>query len=101
MKLVRDKIPARHPRHEYRKAETLELPHLVLLKLMEEAGEVVSARNDGEMLEELADVLEVVKTIAKRLGITLADVERARADKRERLGGFSEGIVMTQYKEGR
>lgn len=99
MKLVRNNIPVRHPQHTYQLAEEAELPYLVLLKLMEEAGEVVSARNDSEMLEELADLLEVMRTIGKRLGITLLDVERVRADKWERLGGFDRGFVMVEYRE--
>jgi predicted house-cleaning noncanonical NTP pyrophosphatase (MazG superfamily) len=99
MKLVRDNIPSRHPQHSYRRAEEVELPHLLLLKLMEEAGEVVSARNDGEMLEELGDLLEVVLTIAYRLGIGFPEIDKSRMSKRARLGGFSQGFIMTDYRE--
>lgn len=99
MKLVRRKIRERHPGNHYRTARLVELPLLLRLKLMEEAGEVVGARNPDEIASELADVLEVVYTIAAHQGLSMFELEEKRQAKRSLLGGF-DGTVMTEYVEG-
>ena len=100
MKLVRDLIPEKFPQHSYRCAYDREVPYLLRLKLMEEAGEVVGARNRAELLEELADVLEVIRCLADGVGVTLADVDILASAKRVRLGGFEGFFVLTEYQEG-
>lgn len=57
-------------------------------KLVEEAKEVVEAKSLQEVTEELADVLEVVKAVARFHGISESAVEEARQAKRKRRGGF-------------
>ena len=100
VKLVRDLIPEKFPQHAYRCAYDREVPHLLRLKLMEEAGEVVGARNRAELLEELADVLEVIRCLADGAGVTLAEVDTLASVKRHRLGGFDGLFVLTEYREG-
>lgn len=99
MKLVRDNIPERHPQHKYRTAEGGELEALLRLKLVEEAAEVASARNTQELVEELGDVLEVIQAIRARYGISIREVTEAQLEKWDRLGGFEEGVIMTDYIE--
>lgn len=99
MKLVRDKIAERHPQHEYQYARSWELETLLRLKLAEEAGEVIAARNEDELLEEIADLMEIVERLAVEHGWSLQGAVRAARDaKRTRLGGFSEGLVLVDYK---
>lgn len=96
MKLVRSKIPGRHPEHQYRTATDREMPLLLLLKLQEETAEVAVADTDSEVLDELADVLEVVHAIADTLGSSFAEVERRRINKRDRRGGFDGSVLVTR-----
>lgn len=98
MKLVRDKVPEQHPQHFYRPARDIEIAHLRNLKLLEEAGEVISARNKGELLEELSDLIEVVALLAEQNGLTLDDIAAARNLKRRRLGGFDNSTILVEYK---
>ena len=99
-KIVRDKIPAVIAS----RGETAQVGKVVgdvLLdglrrKLVEEAIEVVDAADADSIAEELADVLEVVKAIEKTLNLKKSEVERLRAYKEERRGGFSEGIVLLE-----
>ena len=63
-------------------------------KLVEEAQEALRAGSDLELLEELADVVEVVLALAKAMGLQAANVEVARQAKRAKRGGF-EGRVFT------
>lgn len=104
-KLIRDGIPkiaadAGDP-ITVRTAASAELPQLLRMKLTEEALEVIDAGEDG-LLEELADVLEVVHAIAALHGHTPADLEQARVDKARARGRFEQGLVMQlPDREGR
>jgi predicted house-cleaning noncanonical NTP pyrophosphatase (MazG superfamily) len=97
VKLVRDLVHERHRQHVYRTAGDNEIELFLRLKIVEEAGEVASARNPQELMEELADVLEVMGEIARRNGFKLSDIDYLRAAKRLRLGGFQEGSVLVEY----
>ncbi|MBU2029438.1 MAG: nucleoside triphosphate pyrophosphohydrolase [Alphaproteobacteria bacterium] len=68
-------------------------------KLVEEAQEVEAA-SAGELVEELADVLEVVMALAAAEGFDMAQIEAARLAKRAQRGGF-DGRVFNAAVEGR
>lgn len=61
-------------------------------KLTEETEEVKNTRNTEELAEELADVLEVVHSLASASGLTQEDIEKARKKKREEKGGFENRV---------
>lgn len=94
-KLIRDKLP------EIMRAQGLQVFERTLgdaeyraelkRKLVEEAAEAASAAADS-LIEELADVLEVVIALSEASGCSLADVEARRIAKRAERGGF-EGRV--------
>ena len=62
-------------------------------KLGEEALEYLNASSDGEAIEELADVLEVVRALAVLHGADAGQLEKVRAAKAEARGGFEQRIV--------
>lgn len=98
-KLVRDRIPeiirqsgevpltyvAERP--EYRRR--------LWAKLTEETQEFLTAKDTAESLDELADVLEVVRALAVELGSTPDELEARRAAKAAARGGFNDRIVWT------
>jgi predicted house-cleaning noncanonical NTP pyrophosphatase (MazG superfamily) len=63
-------------------------------KLVEETFEVLDARTNDQIAEELADVREVSLSIMSELGIGEASVEAARRQKLKKRGGFKEGIML-------
>lgn len=93
-KLVRDRVPeimrlaGVTPRFRVL-SETERLPWL-LEKLQEEATEVVAK----PCLEECADVLEVVLTIAQVLGYAEGQLREAALEKAHERGGFGGGILL-------
>lgn len=97
MKLIRDHIPtiaAHHGQHlTTHTADPTELPDLLRAKLREEADEAADA-DDTHLLEELADVLEVVCALTHATGHTLDDLEQARAEKAATRGGFTRRLVL-------
>ncbi|MFE4420427.1 nucleoside triphosphate pyrophosphohydrolase [Streptomyces sp. NPDC056817] len=97
-KLIRDRIPdiaaARGQTLEIRVAEPGEMTDLLRAKLLEEANEAAGAE-PGDLLEELADVLEVVHALAAASGHALTELDQARARKAAARGAFTQRLVMT------
>lgn len=61
-------------------------------KLFEEAEEIRQTSNLDELIEELADVLEVIQSLAKVSGFSMQQLEEVRLDKRKLKGGFDQKI---------
>ncbi len=69
-------------------------------KLLEEANEVISSKNSDETIEELADVLEILKSIAELNDKNLDDVVEVAKQKRLKRGGFEKRIFLEKtYKK--
>ncbi len=101
-KLVRDRIPELLAEagiaHESSVLADEAFRVALFKKLLEEAGEVVSASAD-ERLEELADAQEVLDTIASLSGFTCEHVRAVQEQKREARGGFHKRILLRWFEE--
>lgn len=64
-------------------------------KLDEELAEYHKDQN----IEELADLLEVIRAAAIARGYTLEDLERVRAEKAAKRGGFEKKILLVEVQE--
>ena len=97
-KLVRDKIPEKIARGgEIAITNNLadnELFEQLRIKLVEEAFEVLEAENANDLIQELADVLEVLDSIIKKQKINKKSVIIAKNRKREKIGGFQNGVIL-------
>jgi predicted house-cleaning noncanonical NTP pyrophosphatase (MazG superfamily) len=62
-------------------------------KLVEESDEVVAASGD-ELVEELADLTEIIDTLMKACEIKKEAVQAARQKKRDERGGFDKRIFV-------
>jgi predicted house-cleaning noncanonical NTP pyrophosphatase (MazG superfamily) len=97
-KLIRDRVPV-HMRAQGKDPITYtatrgELALALRNKLLEESREVWFARDDGDwVLEELADVTEVVRAILEFYGFTLQELEEVRLRKLREKGGFTRQIM--------
>ncbi len=101
-KLIRDKIPDLLENQGNYKifAHTMDdAAFLVSLKkkLLEESQEVVEAQTREELVEEIADVMEVINNLCKMNEITLKEVESVRLKKIEDKGGFEKRIYQTAF----
>src|ERR1700722_12676613 len=96
--LVRDKMPQRIQNLGGRTTVRFLTPddhiHSLKLKLKEEAEEVCKATTPQELKEEIADVLEVLHTIAKKYGLRIEHIEKMRLQKRDERGGFKKGTFV-------
>jgi predicted house-cleaning noncanonical NTP pyrophosphatase (MazG superfamily) len=108
-KLVRDWVPSlEHPSSiTFHVAPVDEMKQLLYAKLTEELQEVMLAsgvkcvnlqeesERDENVRDELADVLQVVKSLATHLGVEWEDVLSACEHKASTRGTFSKRFVMT------
>ncbi len=98
-KLVRDKIPEiikkSGKNFDYHCAMKEDILPLLETKLNEEVSEYIEAKN----LEELADIMEVLFSLAGALGYSEEDLIRKRFEKKEDRGGFEKGIVLEKVYE--
>lgn len=105
-KLIRDKIPeiidANSGLYKTRILDDTEYEIELKRKLMEEAKELQEA-GEEEILNELADVLELTKSIAIQKGIKFSDVEEKQISKKEKRGGFEKKIFLewSDQEEGK
>ena len=97
-KLVRDKIAefVLNQRGEVlniRIASPEEYMQMLKNKLVEESQEVLEANTKEELAEELADLLEVMRSLAQREGIVDMLFSKREAKFSEK-GGFEAGVVL-------
>ena len=99
-KLVRDKIPeiieATGKTCETEILSDADYLKMVDAKLDEELAEYHQDQN----LEELADLTEVIHAAVIARGYTLEDLERVRAEKYEKRGGFQRKILLKEVRDG-
>ena len=98
-KLVRDRIPeiieASGKKCVTEILSDVDYLRMVDAKLEEELAEYHKDQN----IEELADLLEVILAAVLAHGYTLEDLERVRAEKTEKRGGFSKRILLVEVEE--
>jgi predicted house-cleaning noncanonical NTP pyrophosphatase (MazG superfamily) len=104
-KLVRDAIPANiaagGERVSFGRLARDEAVTALVGKLFEEGLEVSGARDRTSRLEELADVLEVLRGLAALENATWEEIETVANDKRNKRGGFEKQTVLIETERPR
>lgn len=67
-------------------------------KLVEEAFEVLDTVDKESIIEELADVSEVIDGLLHNLGVDKERLLQRQAKKRNKVGGFKEGSVLIETR---
>jgi predicted house-cleaning noncanonical NTP pyrophosphatase (MazG superfamily) len=102
-KLVRGKIPEiiKSSGKEFRTKQLNEAEYIKELrtKLNEEISEYIEADTNGQALEELADILEIIHSLAVVHGSNFERVEDIRQDKYIKRGGFQEKIFLIDVED--
>lgn len=100
-KLVRDKIPdiIKNNNEEpiIRILDDEEYKKELSKKLIEEANEVVNAKTKEELVQELADLYEVIDTIAKINNIKINTIREQQRKNNKKNGKFNKRIYL-EYK---
>lgn len=69
--------------------------HMLDAKLDEELAEY----HKDQTIEELADLLEVIRAVAVARGFTLEELDRVRAEKAAKRGSFEKRILLKEVYE--
>lgn len=103
-KLIRDLIPdiikkrGKIPKIRVAKNEN-EFRDFLLRKFVEEATELKNAGFSGNrqnLVEELADLFELIDTLLELEGLEFEDVKKIQAEKSKERGGFKEKIIALE-----
>ncbi|MYL48293.1 phosphoribosyl-ATP pyrophosphohydrolase [Halobacillus litoralis] len=68
-------------------------------KIQEEVNEYLEAESDVDAVEELADVLELVRALARQHGSTIEEVGKVRKEKAENKGSFDEKFFLGHVED--
>ncbi|MFC7063425.1 nucleoside triphosphate pyrophosphohydrolase [Halobacillus seohaensis] len=102
-KLVRDKIPEiiekTGKNFETRILKENEYIDSLKTKLQEELNEYLTAENDQEALEEMADMLELIHVLSEVHDGSMERVEEIRKEKVEKRGSFKERIFLLEVED--
>ena len=98
-KLVRDHIPE-IIESDGRKCTTEILSDDRWLQMLDaKLDEELAEYQESKSLEELADLLEVMRTVVKARGWSWEQLEQARQEKAVRRGGFEKKILLKEVRE--
>jgi len=96
-KLIRDKIPeyieASGNEYKTRVLDNTEFEKELKKKLLEESKELAEAPKEL-LMNELADVLELIKSISSHYKISFKKVEKYQVEKRKKRGGFRKKLFL-------
>ena len=102
-KLVRDLIPqvikSTGKECRTRILDEEEYEKELVIKLKEESEEYFSAEGPEKSLEELADMLEIIRALATVHGATWEQLEALRQKKAEARGGFQERVYLIDVND--
>lgn len=102
-KLVRDKIPqiieASGKTCEVRILDDVAYEQALKDKLVEELNEVHGAKSDDELIEELADLYEVLSSLVSVKGVSEEKFLEIVKAKNEKRGGFREKVFLESVTE--
>lgn len=93
-KLVRDKIPEFAHYATYRELAPAEIESALKQKLIEETNEVLAAKTEENLVEELGDVYEVILAYLKFKNVDQETFLKQVNKKRALKGGFSKFLEM-------
>jgi predicted house-cleaning noncanonical NTP pyrophosphatase (MazG superfamily) len=102
-KLIRDKIPQiidkEGKSYTLRTLSNEEYVVELKTKLGEELKEYLSAADDTNAVEELADLLELVQTLSTVHGASPQELEEVRRKKADKRGGFQEKLFLVEVQD--
>ncbi len=98
-KLVRDRIPDIIEKGGKQCVCSILSEDDYLLLLDQKLDEELREYQESKSMEELADLLEVVRTVALARGSSIEEVEQIRMQKAEKRGGFEKRILLESVIE--
>ena len=97
-KLIRDNIPeiiaASNKKANVKTLKADEFFYELKKKLIEESSELLETSSKEDIIEELADIYELIEFIKKEAGIDEAEVLKVKDEKNKKRGSFSKKLFL-------
>ena len=97
-KLVRDRIPEIIEQSGKTCACSVLSDEDYLKMLDEKLNEELAEYQESKSMEELADLLEVIRAVAAARGSSIGEVEKIRQEKAAERGGFEKRILLIEVR---
>ena len=98
-KLVRDKIPEIIQKSGKNCSISLLSTEKYIEMLDAKLNEELHEYQDSKSMEELADLLEVIRAVATARGSSIEEIEKIRVEKAAQRGGFEKRILLLEVQE--
>ncbi len=102
-KLIRDKIleiiRAAGERPYWRILNGKEYLREIKKKILEEAKELIEAKNKRGLLEEIIDIQELINALFLEIKLTKSQIERKRKIKIKKRGGFKKRLFLIKTEK--
>ncbi len=93
-KLIRDKIPNIIKGYKLKKFSPNEYKKEIKKKLIEKSRKVYKSDNKLNLIEEIADVIEVLNSIIYTYKLDINEIDNVCIDKHNKKGGFEKGYYI-------
>lgn len=102
-KLIRDRIPEIIKeagwKPEIRTLGEKEFLNALKKKVVEEAGELIEAKDKKGISEEIADIQELLDALISEMKMTKSEIKKLQTAKREKRGGFKKRLFLIKEEK--
>ena len=102
-KLIRDRIleiiEADGEKPYFRILNKKEYIKEIKKKILEEAKELIKAKNKREVVNEIIDVQELVDVLISELGLTKLEIQKQQKIKNKKRGGFKKRLFLIKTEK--
>ena len=68
-------------------------------KILEEAGELITAKNKKEIINEIVDVQELINVLSSELSLKKPHIKKQQKIKNKKRGGFKKRLFLIKTKK--
>ncbi len=101
-KLIRDRIleiiEANKEKSYFRILNKKEYIREIKKKILEEAKELIKAKNKKEIVNEIVDVQELIDVLMSESGLTKLQIQKQQKVKNRKRGGFKKRLFLIKTK---
>jgi len=102
-KLIRDRIPEIIKksgwRPEVRKLKKTQFFNMLKKKVVEEAGELMRAKDKKGIINEIVDIQELIDVLSAETGASKPEIKKFQDIKRKKRGGFKKRLFLIRSEK--
>ncbi len=68
-------------------------------KILEEAEELIGAKNKKEVINEIVDIQELIDVLVSKIGLTKSQIQKQQKIKNKKRGGFKKQLFLIKTQK--